>query len=246
MPMTAADSTATAQSKTERVYVELRRRIRELELPPGAPLRREEIAEQLGVSRAPVSDAIARLADEALVDIYPQHGSFVAPIRAADVRESLFIRTALELEAVRHATLTADAALFAALDENLDLQAHALSAANYGMFYDLDEALHAIIFNRVGSQRISRLLNAARAPHDRPRRLALPESGRAMDTLAEHRRLVDAIRTHDPEFAVGAMRIHLDMVGRAVERQVRILEQTGALATPDRALAPPSDAAIAI
>src|SRR5258708_15119573 len=98
-------------SKTERVYEALRRRIRELTLPPGAPLRKEEIALEMGVSRAPVSEAIARLAEEALVDVFPQYGSFVAPIRPADVRESLFIRTALEVEAVRRVTLIADADL---------------------------------------------------------------------------------------------------------------------------------------
>jgi DNA-binding GntR family transcriptional regulator len=211
-------------SKAERVYLELRRRIRELELPPGAPLRREELADELGVSRAPVSEAIARLGSEALVDIFPQHGSFVAPIRAADVRESLFIRTALELEAVRVATLNADESLFSALNKNLETQARALRKADYQQFYDLDEALHATIFSRFGSPRLTRLLNAARAPHDRPRRLALPESTRAPDTLAEHRRVVDAIRTGDPEFAVGAMRIHLEMVGRGVEQYLALLE----------------------
>src|SRR5215469_3629364 len=88
-------------SKADRVYSDLRRRIRELALPPGTPLRKEEIAATLGVSRAPISDAINRLAEEGLVDVFPQHGSFVAPIRSADVRESLFIRTALETEALR-------------------------------------------------------------------------------------------------------------------------------------------------
>src|SRR5215468_2236701 len=106
-------------SKTERVYADLRRRIRELTLPPGAPLRKEEIAAALGVSRAPVSEAIARLAEEGLVDVFPQHGSFVAPIRAADVRESLFIRSALETEAMRRLAPVADKTLMRALEENL-------------------------------------------------------------------------------------------------------------------------------
>src|ERR1700733_8288203 len=107
------------QSKAERVYNELRRRIRELTLPPGAPLRKEEIALSMGVSRAPVSEAIARLADEALVDVFPQHGSFVAPIRAEDVRESLFIRIALEVEAIRRVTQRGDAGLLTRLEDNL-------------------------------------------------------------------------------------------------------------------------------
>ena len=212
------------QSKAERVYNDLRRRIRELVLPPGAPLRKEEIALALGVSRAPVSEAIARLADEALVDVFPQHGSFVAPIRAQDVRESLFIRTALEVEAIRRVTQVVTPDLTQRLEANLAAQEEALKANDLATFYDLDEALHATIFSAIESPRAQRLLDAARAPLDRPRRIALPESGRPEDTLAEHRRLVDAIRSQDPEFAAAAMRAHLSMVARAVERELAEIE----------------------
>src|SRR5258706_9802661 len=157
------------QSKAERVYHDLRRRIRELTLPPGAPLRKEELALEMGVSRAPVSEAIARLADEALVDVFPQHGSFVAPIRAEDVRESLFIRTALEVEAIRRVTQMADPHVMAQLQENLAAQAAALSQGDLALFYDLDEGLHATIFASLQAPRALRLLDAARAPLDRPR-----------------------------------------------------------------------------
>lgn len=207
-------------SKADRVYEHLRRRIRELALPPGAPIRKEEIAADLKVSRAPVSEAVARLADEGLVEVFPQHGSFVAPIRAAEVRESLFIRTALETEAMRRLAASVDATLLARLDENLAAQEAALSAAELSRFHDLDEALHGLLFAAVESPRALRLLDAARAPLDRVRRLALPEPGRAEATLAEHRRLVDAVRSGDPELAAAAMRVHLAMVGRAIEREL--------------------------
>lgn len=213
-------SSAADLSKAERVYQELRRKIRELALPPGAPLRKEEIALALGVSRAPVSEAIARLADEALVDVYPQHGSFVAPIRADDVRESLFIRTALEVEAIRRVTQQADAALLQHLEANLEHQRAALKDRDFARFYDLDEALHAAIFSATQTPRALKLLDAARAPLDRPRRIALPEVGRPEATFAEHRRLVDAIATADPEFAAAAMRAHLANVGKAIEREL--------------------------
>ena len=212
------------QSKAERVYHDLRRRIRELTLPPGAPLRKEEIALALGVSRAPVSEAIARLADEALVDVFPQHGSFVAPIRAQDVRESLFIRTALEVEAIRRVTQRVNADLIARLEDNLAAQEVALKDGDFATFYDLDEALHAAIFSAIESPRAQRLLDAARAPLDRPRRIALPEQGRPEATFAEHRRLVDAIRSEDPEFAAAAMRAHLSMVAKVVERELAEVE----------------------
>jgi DNA-binding GntR family transcriptional regulator len=222
-------STAAAanqdKSKAERVYRELRRRIRELTLPPGAPLRKEEIALEMGVSRAPVSEAIARLADEALVDVFPQHGSFVAPIRAEDVRESLFIRTALEVEAIRRVTQAADPLVMEQLEENLAAQEQALKAADMALFYDLDEALHAAIFASLQAPRALRLLDAARAPLDRPRRLGLPETGRPEATLAEHRRMVDAIASGDPEFAAAAMRAHLAQVARSVERELAEIEK---------------------
>jgi DNA-binding GntR family transcriptional regulator len=215
-------------SKADRVYGVLRRRIRELALPPGAPLRKEEIALELGVSKAPVSEAIARLAEEGLVEVFPQHGSFVAPIRPAAVRESLFIRTALETEAMRRLAPTADAALMARLDDSLQSQAAALAEGDLARFHDLDEALHAVLFAAVGSPRALRLLDAARAPMDRMRRLVLPEPGRPEETLAEHRRLVEALRTGDPEFAAAAMRVHLTMAGRRIERELAKLEQTTA------------------
>jgi GntR family transcriptional regulator, rspAB operon transcriptional repressor len=222
MPIAAVDLRET--SKSERVYAHLRRRIRELALPPGAPLRKEEIALELGVSRAPVSEAVARLADEGLVEVFPQHGSFVAEIRPADVRESLFIRTGLETEAMRRLAPTADAALLARLDDNLGRQGEALAAGDLAGFYDLDEALHGLLFAAVESPRALRLLDAARAPLDRVRRLALPEPGRPEETFAEHRRLVDAVRTGDPEFAAAAMRVHLTQVAASIERELAKME----------------------
>src|SRR3569833_1180395 len=211
-------------SKTERVYGVLRRRIRELVLKPGTPLRKEEIALELGVSRAPVSDAIARLAEEGLIDVFPQHGSFVAAIRAADVRESLFIRAALEVEAMRRLAPLADDATLKRLDDNISAQAAALKSGNMEQFYDLDEGLHAALFGALEAPRAIRLLDAARAPLDRVRRLALHELGRPEQTLNEHRALVEAIRARDGEFAAAAMRAHLAQVGRSIEEKLKEID----------------------
>ena len=212
------------QSKTDRVYKTLRRRIRELELPPGTRLRKNEIALEFGVSRAPVSEAISRLSDEGLVDVYPQNGSFVAPIRPQDIRESLLIRTGLEVEAIRRVAQKADAGLLERLEENLRAQDAALKENDMVLLDDLDEAFHAIIFTAVKSPRAQRLLDAIRALLDRPRFHALPEDGRPKATVAEHRRIVDAIRTGDPEFAGAAMRVHLNMVARAIEPELTEIE----------------------
>ena len=189
-----------------------------LELQPGSRLQKNEIAVEFGVSRAPVSEAIAWLAEEGLVDVYPQSGSFVAPIRPEDVREALLIRTGLEVEAVRRVTQIADPQLLKRLDDNLEAQAAAVRKNDMALLDDLDEAFHAIIIGALESPRAQRLLDSARALLDRPRFHALPEDGRPNATVAEHRRIADAIRTGDPELAGAAMRVHIAMVARAIER----------------------------
>jgi DNA-binding GntR family transcriptional regulator len=208
------------QSKTDRVYSDLRRRIRELELTPGVRLDKNEIAIEYGVSRAPVSEAIARLAAEGLVEVFPQSGSFVTAIRIEDVRENLLIRTGLEIEVARRAAQMADADLLRRLDENLDAQVAAVKKGELARLDDLDAEFHTLVVGAVKSPQTERLIDRTRAILDRPRFHTLPEHGRPMDTVAEHRRIVDAIRTRDPELAGAAMRVHLTMVAQAIERTI--------------------------
>jgi DNA-binding GntR family transcriptional regulator len=210
--------------KSERVYRDLRRRIREMDLLPGSQLDKNEIATEYGVSRAPVSEAFARLAVEGLADVIPQSGSFVAPIRLEDVRASLLIRTGLEVEAVRRAALVRDEGFFARLEENLTQQAAAIKRDDFATLDDLDSAFHGIILGAVNSPAVARLVDRARAILDRPRFYALPEEGRPRDTVAEHRRIVDAVRTGDVELAGATMRVHLAMVSKAIERSMTLMQ----------------------
>ncbi|MBC2666732.1 GntR family transcriptional regulator [Novosphingobium flavum] len=210
--------------KGDRVYRTLRRRIRDLEIAPGQAIRKEDIAEEFGVSRGPVNEAIARLTEEGLVDVYPQHGSFVAPIRPEDVREGLFVRSGLEIEAVRRIAQRASDELIAMLEANLDAQTQSLKVNDLERFYELDEAMHEALFNEVASPRLVKLLDAARAPLDRMRRLVLPIGERPESTLAEHRWIVEAVKTRNAELAGAAMRAHLNAVEIAVEAQFAALE----------------------
>jgi DNA-binding GntR family transcriptional regulator len=214
------------ESKSQRVYTYLRRRIRELEIPPGAPLRKNEIALECGVSRAPVSEAIARLAAEGLVDVFPQNGSFVSPIRPNDIREAMFIRMALEVEAVKQVTREADRDVLQRLEDNIQAQAEALAQKQLDLTYynDLDEALHAEIIGALDLPRCRHMLDTARVLLARPRFLALPEDHRPEASFNEHRRLVDAINTGDAEFAAAAMRVHLTMVAKAIEAKLHQIE----------------------
>ncbi len=214
-------------SKTERVYQILRRRIRELELPPGSRLQKNEIADELSVSRAPVNEAIAKLSEEGLVDVFPQNGSFVAPIRPEDIRESMLIRTGLEVEAVRRITsMDNNSNLLDELDSNLAQQSRALERNDIALLDSLDEEFHNTLYSVLSAPRVHRLLDTCRALLDRPRFKTLWEAGRPFATLKEHQRIVDAIRTGDPDFAGQAMRLHLRMVAKSVEGDVPKLEDS--------------------
>ena len=218
------------KSKSERVYSHLRRQIRELKIPPGTPLRKNEIALECGVSRAPVSEAIARLAAEGLVDVFPQNGSFVSPMRKQDIREAMFIRTALEVEAVKLVAQIADETLLQKLDEIIQAQTDALQEKELDVvgFDDLDEVFHATMLSAINSPGTQQLVDSARALLDRPRFLALPEKGRPTDTLDEHSRIVDAIRTGDPGLAGAAMRVHLKRVSKAIDAKLAQIEASDA------------------
>lgn len=217
------DSNLQPMCKADRVYVTLRQRIRDLELQPGQPLRKDELGAEFGVSRAPISEALMRLAEEGLVDVFPQHGSFVAAIRKEDVREGMFIRMGFETEAVRCIARAASPEQLTSLDANLDAQSAALLRNDLHGFYELDEAFHELLFRHVGHRRAQHFLDAARAQLDRIRRFVLTSKGRPQATLDEHRRIVEAIRMQDPEFAAAAMRAHLTSVSHSVERQLELL-----------------------
>jgi DNA-binding GntR family transcriptional regulator len=142
----------------------------------------------------------------------------------------MFIRMGLEVEAVKRVALAADPAVLKRLDENIEAQAEALhkkrlDLANYD---DLDEALHAEIIGATRLPRAMHMLEAARVMLDRPRFLALPEDDRPEETFNEHKRLVDAIKTRDPELAAAAMRVHLSMVARAIDAKLAQIREDDA------------------
>ena len=88
---------------TQQVYQTLLNRILTFELKPFDELSEGRLAEQLGVSRTPVREALARLAKLQLVDIFPQRGTVIAPLRTRDLMRSQFLRESLELGLLRRA-----------------------------------------------------------------------------------------------------------------------------------------------
>jgi DNA-binding GntR family transcriptional regulator len=194
-----------------RVQDVIRDAIVRLDLPPGTFLDKAALCARLGVSRFPVSEALGRLAAEGFVEVLPQRGTRVARIDLADCRQAMFIRRALEAEAMRAIAPRADAALLAALERNLRDQEAALGADHGGRFHALDLALHELVLDFLGYERVKHAVEAARGSLDRAR-LFMCTPQRQVSTFAEHHAIVAALKRHDADGAVDAMETHLDAV----------------------------------
>ena len=198
-------------SVTAMVTDQLRRAIVTLELSPGELLDKGLICERLGVSRFPVSEALARLQAEGLVEIMPQRGSMVSRVRIGDVVEYMLIRRALESEAVRVLVARRTPELVDKLERNLAAQDRAAKKGDRGLFHTYDLEFHEILFEAMHFERIRAVIEAARANLDRARRLIL-DPRRLSLTQSEHRAIVDAFAAGDAERAAAAMRTHIDKV----------------------------------
>lgn len=196
---------------TARVVEVLRNAIVMHAFEPGAPLDKARLCEKLGVSRFPVSEALARLQDQGLVDIQPQRGTTVSLIRLADARENMFLRKALETEAVRALAGTIDAATVAGLKANLAAQEQAVAAGDKPGFHKLDLAFHDILLIALGFPRVRAAVESARLALDRVRVLLASPLRRAR-TVEEHERIIAALEQRDAAQAASAMADHLDQV----------------------------------
>ena len=196
---------------TASVTSELRRAIVTLELKPGEILDKGAICERLGVSRFPVSEALARLQAEGLVEIMPQRGSMVSRVKIADVVEYMLIRKALESEAIRVLIARRPDGLVEELERNLSEQARAARKGDRETFHRFDIEFHEILFEAMNFSRIRAVIDSARANLDRARLLIL-DPRRLTATQAEHKAIADSIAAGDAERAVAAMRRHIDKV----------------------------------
>src|SRR3954454_23790663 len=134
----------------QRVQDTVRDAIVRLELPPGTTIDKAALCAQLVVSRFPVSEALGRLAAEGFVEVLPQRGTRVARIDLADCRQAMFIRRALEVEAIGVVAARADANLLARLDQNMREQDAVLTDENSVRFHQLDLELHETLMYFLG------------------------------------------------------------------------------------------------
>lgn len=199
------------------VFRELRDEIVSMRRKPGEAIAEKQIAESYGVSRTPVREAVLRLADDGLVEVFPQSGTYVSRIPLYRLPEAIVIRKTLEEGTVRHAASRATAADIRALRANLELQERMRVSGDHEGFHQSDEAFHALLAEISGYPGFWTVIQQVKVQVDRCRRLTLPEPGRLLKVISEHTAVVEAIAAHDPLRAVKSIAAHLDGLRTAVD-----------------------------
>ncbi|NVO57381.1 GntR family transcriptional regulator [Rhodobacteraceae bacterium B1Z28] len=211
------DITTTGGSLAQRVYGVVKQAILALDFAPGANLRKAPICDRLGVSRAPVTEAITRLAADGLVDVVPQSGTRVSYFSMAEIREGVFLREALEMATVAKVArdLTDDQGK--RLSRNMRLQGLLIEDEDIAGFYQADEEFHALLMEFTGYSRLTDVAQTVSLQVNRARMLLLPTPGRIAETLAEHRAIFDAILARNDVTAQQAMRRHIGQLMPRIE-----------------------------
>ena len=190
------------------VHRQLRNAIIRGEIIPGVTLSESEIARQYKTSRQPVREAFIKLAEERLVSIQPQRGTFVVKISVADVLDARFVREAIEIAVTREAATSAPLSAIKELRSLVDQQS-LLEHGHNDEFLALDEEFHRTIALSVGRAHAWRVIEGIKAQMDRIRYISLDAATPIALIIEQHKRIVDGIEAGDPTISAAAMRSHL-------------------------------------
>jgi DNA-binding GntR family transcriptional regulator len=196
-------------SLRHKAYITLQKAIIELDFKPGELLKKSELCKSLGISRTPLSEAIALLVQDGLVEVVPQAGTYVARFSIDELKEGAFIREALEVAAIKKLASSITDQNLIELRRNLRLQRAYIDDKDIQGFYGLDSKFHSIILNATGFRKLSRLADTAWMNVNRVRRLLLPVPGRIEATYVEHKEIFSALEQRDTIKSEKVLKEHL-------------------------------------
>ena len=184
-------------------------------LKPGERLMEIQLADEMGVSRTPVREAIRKLELEGLVIMVPRKGAYVAGVSMKDIHEVYEVRAALEMLAV---SLAAERIT----DEELDaLERQVLRESEAEASEDTDEhtldnivyidtTFHDIIYQAANNQRLVQFLNILQEQLQRFRAASLSRPGRSKTALEEHKQIIEALADRNGDLAAKLAKEHID------------------------------------
>ncbi|HPT86322.1 MAG TPA: GntR family transcriptional regulator [Bacillota bacterium] len=194
----------------ELVFESLREAIISGQLRPGERMMEIQLAEEMGVSRTPVREAIRKLELEGLVEMIPRKGAYVAGLSLRDIADVFEIRRALEgLAAELAADRITDEEL-ERLERYLVIISEQIEAGNLEEVVQTDTDFHTLLYQASRNNRLSQIINNLREQIQRFRTTSLSYPGRMKAALEEHRKIVEAISSRDEEQARRIAQEHIE------------------------------------
>lgn len=217
MKKTSGTNEEGSLSASRRVYLDLRKKITEMTLLPGARIVERDIAAEHGTSRTPVHEAVQRLTEEGLIEVTQRVGTFVARIPLDQLEEAMLVRTALESAIIDRAAARITPEGLDRLRRIIADQHVSVDGLDYQGFHNGDEIFHETLADIAGLRGVWKIIQQAKTQVDRYRRLTLPIPGRMKGVVLEHEIVVDALEKGLKREAAIAMHEHLDHVLPVVE-----------------------------
>jgi DNA-binding GntR family transcriptional regulator len=212
--MNARESKLGTPALYEQVAERLRARIFAHELAPGAWVDEQALADEFGISRTPMREALKVLASEGLVVLKPRRGCYVAQMSERDLDEIFPVLALLEGRVAEEASRRLTDADFQRLERiHADLERHA-AAHDTDRFFEANQIFHNALQELAGNRWLSQLIDDTRKFLKLTRRDSLRLDGRIEQSLAEHRAILAAIRQRDTAAAALQMHNHI-LSGRA-------------------------------
>ena len=182
--------------------------ITSIDLAPGTAISENEIAGFLGISRTPVREAIQELHKAAIVEIYPQRGSYISLIDAKLVEEAVFLRRVLDVAVIQEACDLATDEDLMKMEENLALQDFYLQNLATDKIYELDNEFHRLIYVAACKETVHKMRKTMMIHFDRIRTLSMLT---VKDTkiVGDHKLMFEAIKNKDKDEAVRRVEKHL-------------------------------------
>ena len=202
-------------TRVDQAYAAIRRRILDNVFPPGLQVLEGTLAEDLGLSRTPVREALIRLAHEGLVEVIPRHGMRVLPVSPADMREIYVVLTALESAAAELlAQRRPSAAELRPLVEATREMTRAVKADDLDAWAAADERFHQRLVELAGNRTLIDAVARVGDRVHRARMFTLRLRPKPVNSTREHRALLERIRAGDPAGAVVVNRQHRERASR--------------------------------
>jgi DNA-binding GntR family transcriptional regulator len=193
-------------------YAELRAAIREGRLQPNERLVELDLAQSLGVGRAGIRMALARLEQEGIVEREPNRGARVRLVSQEEAIEILEVRAALEGLAAGHAARNATAEDVRELEGLVERLAQFVAENDLVGYSRCNNRLHGKLLSIARHEAAARLLDTIEVQNVRHQFRTILASGRPEESLAEHRAIVAAVAAGDADGAERAMRAHICQV----------------------------------